>query len=169
MWRVLAIGSPGAGKSTLAAELARRTGLPLVHLDQHYWRVGWVEPDKREWAYQVARLITHDRWIMDGNYSGTLDLRLARADTVLDLEFPAWLCFARVVRRSWRGRGRPRADMAEGCPERLSPALLWWTLKYPFTSRKRVERTLAMFEGRVIKLTSRAAVSRFLASFDEGG
>ncbi|MFL6844708.1 MAG: AAA family ATPase [Allosphingosinicella sp.] len=31
---MLVIGSPGAGKSTLAAGIARRTGLPLVHLDK---------------------------------------------------------------------------------------------------------------------------------------
>ncbi len=34
MQRVMVIGSPGAGKSRLATELARRTGLPLIHLDQ---------------------------------------------------------------------------------------------------------------------------------------
>jgi len=55
--RVLIIGSPGAGKSTLATEVASRTGLPLVHLDQAYWRPGWVEPDKAEWAEEVKALI----------------------------------------------------------------------------------------------------------------
>jgi adenylate kinase family enzyme len=119
MERVLVIGSPGSGKSTLATELAQRTGLPLIHLDQQYWRAGWIEPDKGDWATEVEALIAGERWIIDGNYSGTLGRRLTRADTVVDLELPGWLCFFRVLRRvltSWR---RVRPDMAEGCPERL--------------------------------------------------
>src|SRR5215212_5460573 len=99
MQRVLVIGSRGSGKSTLAKELAKRTGLRLIHLDQQYWRSGWVEPSKEEWRGQVEVLIAQDRWVMDGNYGGTLELRLARADTVIDLQFPAWLCVWRILRR----------------------------------------------------------------------
>jgi adenylate kinase family enzyme len=67
MERVLVIGSPGSGKSTLATELAQRTGLPLIHLDQQYWRAGWIEPDKGDWATEVEALIAGERWIIDGN------------------------------------------------------------------------------------------------------
>ncbi|MFI6132271.1 hypothetical protein [Micromonospora sp. NPDC051141] len=42
MRRILVVGSSGAGKSTVAGELARRLDLPLIHLDRHYWRPGWV-------------------------------------------------------------------------------------------------------------------------------
>ncbi len=69
MERVLVIGSPGAGKSTFATKLARRTGLPLIHLDQQYWRSGWVEPPKEEWLDKLGGLIAGRRWIMDGNYA----------------------------------------------------------------------------------------------------
>ena len=49
MERVLILGSPGAGKSTFARRLAERSGLPLIHLDKHFWRPGWVEPAPEEW------------------------------------------------------------------------------------------------------------------------
>jgi hypothetical protein len=63
-------------------------------------------------------------------------------------------------------RGRTRADMAEACPERFNLSFLWWTLKFPFTSRKRLERKLPGFGGRVVKLTSRRDVRRFLDAID---
>jgi len=167
--RVLIIGSPGAGKSTIAVELARRTGLPVIHLDQHYWRAGWAEPDKESWAADVEKLTAGERWIMDGNYSGTLEQRLKRADTVIDLHLPGWLCFGRVLRRTVSSHGERRSDMAEGCPERFDLYFLWWTLKYSFSSRKRVEQKLSSFSGKLIKLCSRDDVRRFLATFSSGG
>jgi adenylate kinase family enzyme len=169
MRRVLVIGSPGSGKSTLATELARRTGLPLVHLDQEHWRSGWIEPPKDEWRRRVAELVAGDRWIIDGNYGGTLDLRLARADTLIDLEFPAWLCVWRILLRVASSWGRVRPDMAQGCPEQLNFEFLVYTAMFPFTARKRTEAKLKRFTGTRVHLTSPAEVRRFLASLDPSG
>jgi adenylate kinase family enzyme len=88
MQRVMVIGSPGAGKSTLATELARRTGIPLFHLDQLAWLPGWVESDKADFRTRVDWVLEQSRWIIDGNYGGSLSQRLARADTVIDLDLP---------------------------------------------------------------------------------
>ena len=169
MQRVLVIGSPGSGKSTLATELARLTGLPLIHLDQQYWRPGWVEPPAEEWRRQLEEIIARDEWVMDGNYGGSLELRLQRADTVIDLEFPAWLCVLRILRRiagSWR---RVRPDMAEGCPEQWSLEFLVYTARFPWTARKRTNAKLERFRGNRITLRSPAEVRRFLASFCSRG
>ena len=164
MERVLVIGSPGAGKSTLAAEIARRTGLPLIHLDQHYWRAGWIEPAEAEWQAQVEALAAGPRWVMDGNYGGTLSSRLPRADTVIDLEFPAWRCLVGIVRRALRHRGRVRPDMAEGCPERITWEFVAYTAMFPWRGRRRVDAKLAGFGGTVRRLRGRADVRAFLAS-----
>jgi adenylate kinase family enzyme len=169
MQRILVIGSPGAGKSTLAAELARRTGLPLIHLDQHAWLPGWVELDRELWNAKVQELIARDEWIIDGNYGGTLPLRLTRADTVIDLELPAWLCVARLLRRIFGGWGRVRADMAEGCPEQLDLAFLLYTVRFSWTHRRRIAEKLKVFPGAVIRLQSSRDVRRFLATLDQRG
>lgn len=42
--RVLDDGMMGSGKSTFVHALAARTGLPVIHLDVHYWKPGWVRP-----------------------------------------------------------------------------------------------------------------------------
>ena len=95
MQRVLVIGSGGAGKSTLSAEIGERLGLPVVHLDALYWRAGWTEPDGDEWDQRVRQALDREAWVMDGNYGGTLDLRLEAADTVLPGPPPLALSLAR--------------------------------------------------------------------------
>jgi adenylate kinase family enzyme len=166
MRRVLVIGSGGAGKSTFAAQLAQRTGLPLVHLDQHYWRAGWVEPTKDEWLAKVDELVAGERWIMDGNFGGTMERRLAACDTVVFLDVSRWVCLWRVVARWVRHRGEARPDMAPGCHERLDAAFLWWIFNYPERSKPKVLRRLAALraEQRVVVLRSRRDMEAFLRS-----
>ena len=166
MRRVLVIGSGGAGKSTVAAEIGERLGLPVVHLDALYWRPGWTEPTKHEWERTVRQILDGEAWVMDGNYGGTLDLRLAAADAVVFLDLPRLLCLWRVVKRRFRYHGRTRPDMAAACPERLSAEFLRWIWDYP---RSRRPGVLAQLESvgpgkRVAVLRSRGGVRRFLAT-----
>ena len=169
MQRVLVIGSPGAGKSTLSLELARRTGLPLIHLDQHAWLPGWVELEREAWKGKVRELVAGERWIIDGNYGGSLSFRLTRADTVIDLDLPAWLCVARLLRRIAITRGRVRGDMAEGCPEQMDWGFLLYTARFPRTHRPKIIKRLAAFPGKVIRLKNPAEVRRFLATLPPRG
>ena len=164
MERVLIIGSPGAGKSTLAREVARVTGLPLVHLDQLHWSAGWVESTRAEMEAKVREVIAGPRWVIDGNYGGTLALRLTRADTVIDLDLPRWLCVFNIVRRTLAHRGRTRSDMAPGCPEHLNWEFLAYTFNFPSGGRRRIEETMRSYSGRRIRLRSRREVKRFLAA-----
>lgn len=120
MRKVLVIGSSGAGKSVFAARLARRTGLPLIHLDAIYWKPGWVPTPRDEWTRTVDDLLARDAWIMDGNYAGTLDRRLAACDTAVFLDFPRALCLWRAIERRVVHRGRSRPDMTPGNRERLT-------------------------------------------------
>ena len=132
MRRIAIIGPAGAGKSTLAHQIGARTGLPVIHLDAHYWREGWVEPPKDMWEQAVKSLAQGEVWVMDGNYGGTMDLRLAAADTILFLDLPRRTCLLRVALRQFRCRNRTRPDMAAGCPERLT----WFFLKYIWDYRR---------------------------------
>jgi adenylate kinase family enzyme len=89
MRKVLVIGSGGAGKSTFASRLSRRTGLSLIHLDSLYWRPGWLETPAAEWDQTIEHLLRGDTWIMDGNYGRTLERRLAACVRVCAIDGPA--------------------------------------------------------------------------------
>jgi adenylate kinase family enzyme len=164
MERVLVIGSGGAGKSSFAAALAGKLGLPLIHLDAEYWSAGWTPTPPEEWAERVRALADRPRWVMDGNYGGTLELRLERCDTVVFLDLPPALCLWRVVKRWLRWAGRTRPDMAPGCRERLSWEFVTWVWRYRATRRDGILRRLAALgEGkRAVVLTSPRAVRRLL-------
>jgi len=112
--RVLVTGLAGAGKSTFSRALAARTGLPLIYLDLHFWKPGWVAPSEDEWRETQRRVLAGDAWIADGNYPETLDLRLERADTIVVLNTPWPLCAGRAVLRGVRKSG---GQMPEGCED----------------------------------------------------
>jgi len=166
MRRVLVIGSGGSGKSTFSTRLGELLNLEVHHLDKLFWHPGWVETPRDEWLKIVTELTDRDSWILDGNYSGTLDVRIHKADTVIFLDLSRWLCLWRIISRVLRYRDGTRPDMAEGCRERLDLEFISWVWNYPRRSRPKVVKLLAEHsEGKkIIWLRSRAEVERFLTN-----
>ena len=164
MQRVLVIGSPAAGKSTLSHALAERSGLPLYHLDKMFWLAGWIERDRNEGRAELERVLAQDRWIIDGNYGSTLTMRVARADTVVWLDYPTAVCLGRALRRWWIYRGQSRPDMTEGCPERLDGEFLLYILNFRRAWRERNATVLAGFGGTIVRLASPAETDAWLAT-----
>jgi adenylate kinase family enzyme len=170
MNRVLVIGSGGAGKSTFAARLAQITGIPAVHLDSHYWNSGWIQTPAEEWPHRVAELLLQKRWIIDGNYRGTLDQRLAACDTVVFLDLPRLLCFWRVIKRRLRYHGRSRPDMPDGCPEQICWEFARWIWDYPVKEKPKMMEKLASVgrDKRVLVLRSAREVEEFFSRISAG-
>lgn len=165
MQRVLVIGSPGAGKSTVSHEIAARTGLPLHHLDRMFWLPGWVERDRDEGRAILADVLAQDRWIIDGNYGSTLPMRLERADAVVWLDYPTALCLGRVFKRWWQYLGRARPDMTEGCPENLNLEFLHYVLAFRRSWRARNAAALSGFAGNVLRFQRPEQTAAWLADF----
>jgi adenylate kinase family enzyme len=163
----MVLGNSGAGKSTLAREIGARLGLPAIHLDAHFWQPGWVETPKDAFAGTVAELASGEGWVIDGNYRGSMDVRLARATAVIVLDVPIPICLWRVIARYLRHRGETRPDVGPGCPEKIDWEFVRWICHdYPRHSRPGILRRLAeCHEGlQIITLRSPREVRRFLAS-----
>jgi adenylate kinase family enzyme len=161
--RIAIIGPPGSGKSTLARELGERLALPVTHLDAHFWSAGWVQSEQAQWRERVRALAAGERWIIDGNYSSTMDLRLPLADTIIFLDFPRWICLLRVLRRWLIYRGDNRPDLPPGCPERIDLDFLRWIWNYPQRSRPKTVALLRELqtEKRIVWLQSPGAAKMF--------
>lgn len=161
----MVIGSGGAGKSFLSRELARRTGLPLIHLDREYWGSGWQPMQEPAWEAKVAELVKGERWIIDGNFGGTMHIRLAAADTVIFLDLPRLVCLVSVIRRWATFRAEARPDMTPGNADKLDLKFLQWIWGYPRTRRPGILRQLGELPDstQVVRITSRAAMREFLA------
>ncbi len=166
MQRIVIIGSGGAGKSTLARQLGERLRLPVVHLDQLFWKPGWVETTQEEFDEKLARELAKPAWIMDGNFNRTIPQRLERCDTVIYLDFHRVTCLLGVLKRILTSYGKTRPDMAEGCPERLDLDFLKWVWNFNRDGkRERYYRLLNEAKDvQTIVLKNRRMVKRFLAS-----
>jgi adenylate kinase family enzyme len=162
--RILVLGSGGSGKSTLARQLGDQLGLPVIHLDIHYWSYGWKPTPEAEWQGRVRQLAHGERWVMDGNFSGSLPIRIERCDAALFLDLSRWVCVRSVLSRWLRYRFGQRPDLPEGCPEKIDLEFLSWVWNFPERSRPKVLAELQR-AGRgvqVLHLTRRAQTSELL-------
>jgi len=168
MKKILVIGSSGAGKSTFARRLHQATNLKLIHLDQLHWKPNWVEPAKDEWRKIVEETIKRDEWIMDGNFSGTMELRIEVCDAVIFLDFPRTVCIWRILKRVAKYRKTNRPDMAEGCDEKFDFAFLRWVWDYPNRTKPKVEALLKKYqtEKTIFRIESNADVENFFFNLE---
>ena len=161
MKKVIVIGPSGAGKSTFARALRDKTGLPLYYLDML-----WHKPDKtnitqEEFDARLAEMLREEKWIMDGDYSRTLELRFKACDTVFFLDYPLEVCLQGVEDR----RNKPREDMPwiETEPDL---EFIQWIRDFFQIRRPKVLALLAQYrEGREIHIFhSRDEANTYLAS-----
>ena len=107
MERIIVIGCPGSGKSTFSRALHQITGIPLVHLDMLFWNKDKTTVEKAVFLERLEKAMQQSRWIIDGNYATTMELRMQACDTVIFLDYPTDICLEGIRQR----RGAVRSDI----------------------------------------------------------
>src|SRR5271170_3984376 len=164
--RIVIVGCSGSGKSTLALKLGLRLGVPVVHLDVLHYLPGWKRASLAESRARVTEAHRGEAWISEGNFaSWTFDIRLPRAESIIVLERPRWLCLWRVIRRAAMER-RNRPDLPLGCAEQVDRDLLKYVWNFRKVGRPEIEAA-RLDHGPsipVLRLSRNSEVSTFLAS-----
>ena len=124
--KVLIVGCGGAGKSTLAVEMGKRFGLPIVHLDKLWWLPDWKNRSEQEFDELLSGELVKNAWIIEGNYFRTFNTRLQYADFCIFLDYDTELCVQSVYERAEKYKGVTRPDMTDGCTEQVDDEFKNW-------------------------------------------
>ncbi len=141
MKKIAVIGIPGGGKTTFSKKLSEILGIEIIHLDKEYWDKNWKRKfADKDWEDFQKQLIKNDSWIIDGNYTKTVDIRIEGADTIFLFDIPKIKSLFRVHKRLFK---KP-TDKEEGAKEKVRLELIKFILKYP--RRKTRDKVLSVSE-----------------------
>lgn len=162
--KIMIIGCGGAGKSVFARRLRDKTGLPLYPLDMI-----WHKPDKtnisrEEFDARLAEIVRGERWIIDGNYQRTLEVRLRACDTVILLDYPVEVCLAGAAARV----GTVREDLP-WVEETFDEEFKQWILDFGKDALPTIYDLLEKYknEKQILIFKSRAEADAYLEGLKE--
>lgn len=162
MRKIIVIGCPGSGKSTLSKELHRKTGLPLYHLDMMYWNADKTKVERSIFLERLRTALEKEKWIIDGNYGSTMELRMQYCDTVIFLDYPLDICLDGIKER----KGKPRSDMPWVESDQDDEEFIESVKNYNSQSRPMVMELLAKYSYKnILIFNNRNEANQFLNQF----
>lgn len=163
--RIAIIGISASGKSVFTRELASKIGLPLVHMDQLFWKGNWQEIPEAEYLKKHQEVIQQEKWIIEGYIEENMADRLKRADLILYLDYPGWLCALRLIWRWLKHRRAARPELPKEALESLKNKTFWKVLRRK--ERERIEQALILAGNpKAIRLKSPNELKKFLQTYN---
>ena len=158
MEKIIVIGSPGAGKSYFSKRLASVLDLPLYHLDNIYWNEDRTHISREELILKMNEIMDGDKWLIDGNYISTMELRVSRAETIFFLDFPTEVCMEGIASRV----GVIRDDMP-WTEDELDPEFQRFVEEFQSETKPRIDEILSHYpDKKLYRFTSREDIRRFM-------
>lgn len=160
MQKVMVVGCPGSGKSTFSRRLHEVTGIALYHLDMLNWNADRTTVSTAVFLERLEEVLRKEAWIIDGNYSATMALRMKACDTVIFLDYSTEICLEGIRVR----RGKPRSDLPWIEPENeVDEAFVQFVKDYPTEGREAVLQLLRQHpDKQVIVFRTREEAEAYL-------
>ena len=161
MKKVIIIGCPGSGKSTFARKLHDKLSLPLFHLDMLYWNKDKTTVTKDVFLNRLNDIMSKPEWIIDGNYSSTMEMRMSACDTVFFLDYPTSVCLEGIEAR----KGKSRPDMPWTESGDTDAEFIYFIKNYNSQTRPEVIKLLEKYSSKnIIVFHSRNDADEYLSS-----
>ena len=160
--KVIVIGCPGSGKTTFSEKLYQCTGLPLYYLDAIWHKPDRTHISREEYDEKLAEILEEKEWIIDGNYSRTMEVRIQNCDTVFLFDLPTEVCMQGAIDRLGNVRNDvPWVDTA------LDPKLKQEILEFPNKVLPRIYELIDKYKQgkQVIIFRSREEADQFLRNY----
>ena len=143
--KLIIIGCSGSGKSTFAKRLHAKTGLPLFHLDNLWWKADRTHISRDEFDEKLAEILAGDSWIIDGDFSRTYEVRFQACDTVVFLDYPEEVCMDGIRERV----GKFRTDIPWQ-EQSLDPELVSLVKNYATENRPVVYQLIKKYQDKQV-------------------
>ena len=104
MKKIIVIGCPGSGKTTFAEKLCDKIEIPLFYLDAIWHKPDRTHISRDEFDVRLDEILKLESWIIDGNYSRTVERRIEACDTVFLFDLPTEVCLEGATLRLGKGR-----------------------------------------------------------------
>lgn len=161
--KIIVIGSPGTGKSTFSRKLRDITSLPLYHLDMIKHKPDRTTAAKEEFDKRLSEILLTDKWIIDGNYQRTIEMRLEKCDTVFLMDFPLEVCLAGAAARV----GTKRDDLP-WVEEEFYEEFRQWIVDFPNVALPHIYQMLEHYRDKtVVIFKSRQETEKYLQKLEK--
>lgn len=161
--RIIILGCAGSGKSTLSKQLGEALNLNIAHLDKIYYLPNWKERDHEEFKKMQEEIVQEDKWIIDGNFRDTLDIRLNRCDLIIYLDLNRFVSLHNAHKRYKMYKDKQRDSLAEGCLDKFDKSFRKWILNFKKNSKPIIMKKISEYpEKDILIFKTRRSLDKYL-------